>query len=176
MILKAVAFAVRKHDGQYRKSAAGERIPYVVHPLRVAMAVARAGGDEHAVAAAICHDTMEDTGATYAELVAEIGATAADVVVEVTDDSGLRGKERIEAQIAKAPHLSARAKLVKVCDKTDNVASVVENPPPWKAEAKLGYARSAERVVAALGLPPGELLDEFESKVRTLRSVVGEAA
>lgn len=176
MIERAVAFAARKHDGQYRESVSGDRIPYVVHPLRVAMAVARAGGDEHAVAAAICHDTLEDTDATYEELAAEIGSMAADVVVEVTDEKSLKGKARIDAQVAKAPRLSERAKLVKVKDKTDNVYSVVVSPPPWSPEVKRGYAASAERVVKALGFPPGEILDEFEANIRALRSSLGEAA
>lgn len=176
-VLRAAAFAAIKHEGQYRKSAEGRKVPYVTHPLRVAAALARYGVlDEDVIAAAVCHDIMEDTATTWDELVGEIGERAAGIVAEVTDPKGLKGAARIEAQVEKAPRMSYAAKMLKVGDKTDNMASIIECPPPWTRESKVRYVESAERVVRALGLPPCAIMDAFEEKLATLRIALSEAA
>ena len=57
MINKAIAFAVKAHEGQPRK---GTEIPYIFHPLEVGMIVSRITDDEEVIAAAVLHDTVED--------------------------------------------------------------------------------------------------------------------
>ena len=59
MINKAIAFAVKAHEGQPRK---GTEIPYIFHPLEVGMIVSRITDDEEVIAAAVLHDTVEDCG------------------------------------------------------------------------------------------------------------------
>lgn len=151
--LKAVGFAVTKHDGQHRKNV-GQKVPYVTHPLRVAAILEEAGfgHDEDLLVAAVLHDTLEDTQTTYEELVEAFGADIASTVAELTDDKTLSKVERREAQVAKAPGMSFRARLIKVADKLDNVRSVIETPPEWSRETKLEYAEAAERVVRAANL------------------------
>ena len=56
---KAIAFAVRKHSGTPRK---GTKIPYIVHPMEAAAIVAGMTDDQELIAAALLHDTLEDTG------------------------------------------------------------------------------------------------------------------
>jgi GTP diphosphokinase / guanosine-3',5'-bis(diphosphate) 3'-diphosphatase len=174
LILRAMAFAATKHDGQYRKSATDAKIPYITHPLRVAGEMVRHGViDEDYIAAAICHDVLEDTPTTYEELAEAIGARAATIVAEVTDDKSLPKDARKEAQVARAPYYSDGAKLIKAADKADNLLSIVVTPPKWSAETKLGYAASAERVVSALGL--GErhpLVVAFYGRVSEVRAAV----
>lgn len=70
------AFAAAAHEGQTDK--AGQ--PYITHPRRVAAAVAAAGLDEEAVAAAWLHDVVEDCDVTLDEIEAEFGPQVAHLV------------------------------------------------------------------------------------------------
>jgi len=90
LIIRAADFAAREHREQRRKDA--EATPYINHPIRLAAILYEEGGvrDPTVLAAALLHDTMEDTGTTYDELRGEFGAAVADVVAEVTDAKFLR--------------------------------------------------------------------------------------
>ena len=57
MIDRAIAFAVKAHEGQPRK---GTDIPYIFHPIEVGMIVSRITDDAEVIAAAVLHDTVED--------------------------------------------------------------------------------------------------------------------
>ena len=61
VIQRAYAYADEKHKNQLRKS--GE--PYIIHPLAVAEIVAEIGLDTDAIAAALLHDCLEDTDASF---------------------------------------------------------------------------------------------------------------
>ena len=63
-IQKAYEYADRKHKNQLRKS--GE--PYIIHPLAVAEIVAEIGLDTDAIVAALLHDCLEDTDASFDEI------------------------------------------------------------------------------------------------------------
>ena len=80
VVKKAYAYANRKHEGQKRKS--GE--PYIIHPLAVAEIVAEIGLDTDAIAAALLHDCLEDTDASFEEISRMFGTTVADLVEGVT--------------------------------------------------------------------------------------------
>ena len=71
--LYSAAFAARKHRLQKRKDA--DASPYINHPIEVAAILAGEGGvtDVLTLAAAVLHDTLEDTETTPAELVREFG-------------------------------------------------------------------------------------------------------
>jgi len=74
----ALSFAARAHSGQMRK---GTDVPYIVHPVGVMLALIEAGETEpELLAAALLHDTVEDTGATLAELRRRFGARVAAIV------------------------------------------------------------------------------------------------
>src|SRR5688500_4024447 len=128
-LLSAASFAAVRHTDQKRKGSRGE--PYINHPLEVANLLANVGGvdDYDVLIAAILHDTVEDTETTPEELAERFGKRVASIVAEVTDDKSLPKKRRKELQIEHAPHLSAEAKLVKLCDKISNIRDVVQNPP-----------------------------------------------
>jgi (p)ppGpp synthase/HD superfamily hydrolase len=146
-IARAMDFAARKHAGQRRKGKAAE--PYVNHLAEVARLVAEAtgGNDPVAVLGALLHDTVEDTGTTGAELEQEFGAEVAALVAEVTDDRTLPKAERKQMQVDKAPHKSARAKMIKLADKTSNLRSIAASPPlDWDWERQRDYYEWARRV------------------------------
>ena len=68
LIIRAAAFAARKHRDQRRKDAA--KSPYINHSLTLACILAEEGGvtDTEMLCAALLHDTMEDTETTPVEL------------------------------------------------------------------------------------------------------------
>ena len=69
MIQKAAVFAAKAHEGMMRK---GSRIPYIYHPMEVALIVAQMTDDPEVIAAAYLHDVLEDTSVTPEELEQEI--------------------------------------------------------------------------------------------------------
>jgi guanosine-3',5'-bis(diphosphate) 3'-pyrophosphohydrolase len=104
-----------------------------------------------ALAAAVLHDTIEDTETSYEELRQRFGKEVADVVLEVTDDKSLPKAERKKRQEMHAPHLSRRAKLVKLADKICNLRDIITNPPAdWPLERKQEYYEWAKRVIDGL--------------------------
>jgi GTP diphosphokinase / guanosine-3',5'-bis(diphosphate) 3'-diphosphatase len=148
-VARALDFAARKHSNQRRKGEAGE--PYVNHLAEVARLVAEAteGRDTVAVLAALLHDAIEDTPTSREELEGEFGREVAEIVVEVTDDKSLPKAERKRLQVESAPHKSARAKLVKIADKTSNLRSIAKSPPvDWDLKRQREYFDWAARVVA----------------------------
>ena len=155
-ILRAADFAARKHRAQRRKGA--DAAPYINHPLEVALLVATVGGitDPDVLAAAILHDTVEDTTASREELVEEFNERTASIVMEVTDDKSLPKPERKRMQVEHAPHLSSEAKVVKLADKISNIEDIMVNPPEgWSIERRLEYITWGESVVAGLrGVSP----------------------
>ena len=62
---KAVKFAVEAHSGTERR---GKAYPYIIHPMEAASIVATITNDQEMLAAAILHDTVEDTSVTLEEL------------------------------------------------------------------------------------------------------------
>src|SRR4051794_40734145 len=80
LLERAYAVAERHHQGQQRKS--GD--PYITHPLAVATILAELGMTEATLAAALLHDTVEDTAYTLDELRADFGDEVAMLVDGVT--------------------------------------------------------------------------------------------
>jgi len=151
LILDAAAFAARKHRQQRRKDA--DASPYINHPLALADILAREGGidDAAVLAAALLHDTIEDTETTVEELQDRFGKRVAAIVAEVTDDKRLLKEERKRLQIAKAASKSTEAKLVKLADKISNLRDLISAPPAdWPDERRMEYFRWAKEVVSGL--------------------------
>ncbi len=155
-LTRAINFAARKHIDQRRKGARAE--PYLNHLAEVAALLAEAtdGNDTALVIAGLLHDTLEDTSTNRAEIEAEFGALVAALVVEVTDDKSLPSPERKRLQVAHALDRSARARLIKLADKTSNLRGMISSPPAgWSPERKREYLEWAFAVVAGCrGLNP----------------------
>jgi guanosine-3',5'-bis(diphosphate) 3'-pyrophosphohydrolase len=148
-LLGALAFAAEKHRDQRRKDASAS--PYINHPIAVALILAAEGGvaDEALLMAAVLHDTVEDTTTTLTELTEHFGADVANLVAEVTDDKRLPKESRKELQVEHAPHISSRAKMLKMADKISNIRDIVASPPTgWPLERKVEYLAWTKRVVA----------------------------
>ena len=156
IVLAAGAFAAHKHRDQRRKGA--DASPYINHPIAVANVLANEAGitEPTILAAALLHDTIEDTATTPLELEAEFGVDIAAIVAEVTDDKSLPKQERKRLQIEHAATISNPAKLVKLADKICNVRDMSQSPPVnWSHERRGEYFIWAKQVVDQLrGVSP----------------------
>ena len=163
-LIDAVAFAAEKHRDQRRKDHHSS--PYINHPIALAHVLAFEANvvDEVVLIAAVLHDTIEDTGATAAELAARFGSEVAEIVKEVTDDKSLSPERRKQLQIEHAPHLSSRARLVKLADKICNLRDVAHNPPKdWSLERRRKYFDWAKAVIDGLRRPHPDMEALFDA-------------
>jgi len=148
LVLKATEFAARKHKDQRRKDA--DASPYINHPIALARILADEGGidDPDVLAAAILHDTIEDTDTTRNELAGQFGDLIAGIVVEVSDTKWLQKGSRKRLQITKTAKASHAAKLVKLADKIANLRDIISSPPTeWTLDRKREYFDWAKTVV-----------------------------
>lgn len=148
VLIDALVFAAHKHRNQRRKVV--EASPYINHPIALArvLAVEADVQDEKTLVAAILHDTIEDTETSFEELKERFGKPVAETVAEVSDDKSQSKQRRKDLQIEHAPHLSKRAKLVKLADKICNLRDVALNPPrDWPLKQRQEYFDWAKRVV-----------------------------
>ena len=170
VVVAAAAFAAEKHRNQRRKDA--DASPYINHPVAVANVLACEVGitDVRTIAAALLHDTVEDTDATAEELSTLFGDDITAIVLEVTDDKSLPKADRKRLQIDRARHLSWRAKLVKLSDKICNVRDIDGSPPvDWSLERRRDYLHWAYRVVDGLRGVHGGLEALFDGAVSSSR-------
>jgi (p)ppGpp synthase/HD superfamily hydrolase len=176
LIMQAADFAARRHASQRRKGAAGE--PYINHLVEVAALLAEAtDGDAALVAAGLLHDTLEDTATEYEELDARFGPDIATLVAAVTDDKSLPKAERKRRQVERAPAASARAKLLKIADKTSNLRTLVTSPPAnWDVARVADYIDWAEKVVAGCRGANATLDRAFDAAVIDARAAIARSA
>jgi GTP diphosphokinase / guanosine-3',5'-bis(diphosphate) 3'-diphosphatase len=173
-LLRAVDFAAQKHRRQRRKDAEGS--PYINHPIAVAALLVREAEirDLVCLQAALLHDTLEDTDATADEIEALCGRVVLQVVQEVTDDKSLPQAERKQRQIAHAPNLSPRARLIRLADKISNLRELSSTAPAgWSLERKREYLNWAEAVVNAIRGSHASLEKLFDKTVAEKRAMLG---
>ncbi len=134
--------------------------------------------DANVLAAALLHDTLEDTKTTREELLEAFGPAIDDLVMQVTDDKDLDKAERKRLQVEHAPHLSPGAKLIKLADKISNVREIGDDPPKgWDIERRQKYFGWAREVVDAMGRVNPELEKRFDSTLaESCRLLAEEAA
>ena len=148
LILKAAHFAAKKHRDQRRKDE--DASPYINHPISVAKIISEIGNveDPEVLAAALLHDTIEDTETTIDELIDNFGERVCSLVQEVTDDKTLPRLQRKQRQIDHANEISEGAVLIKLGDKISNVTDIANIPPTnWDRNRRLEYFDWAEKVI-----------------------------
>ena len=148
LITQAYDLAASAHSGQTRRT--GE--PYIQHPLSVAQIVAELGLDEVTIAAALLHDSVEDTGVGLEELTRRFGPDVAGIVDGVTklDRLSFDSKQAQQAAsmrkmlVAMAKDL--RVLMIKLADRLHNMRTL----GAMSAEAQTRIARETLDVYAPL--------------------------
>jgi (p)ppGpp synthase/HD superfamily hydrolase len=113
-----------------RRKYTGE--PYMVHPRAVAAIVEDAGGDEAQVAAALLHDTVEDTEVTNDEVREVFGDDVAELVFWVTKvGTKAHGNRKVRKALDREHYAQgpARAQTIKLADVIDNSSTVADMDP-----------------------------------------------
>ena len=162
--LSALSFAAYKHRNQRRKDTA--KTPYINHPIAVANILLNEAGitDEVVLISALLHDTVEDTETSFEEIEQQFGTQIKEIVAEVTDDKSLPKAERKQAQIEHASHLSDRAQLIKLADKTANLRDVANAPPDgWETSRIENYLEWGKQVVDQIRGRHAKLEELFDS-------------
>ena len=123
-IERALRAALAAHAGQKRKG--DPELPYVSHPVHVALILARLGLGESVIQAALLHDVVEDCDDWDELRVREtFGGEVADIVSALTEDKSLGWDERKRRAIEDVARMSAEAAHVKAADKLHNLSSLV---------------------------------------------------
>ena len=173
LILKAAHFSAQKHSTQRRKDENAS--PYINHPISVALAIAQIGGvdDPEILAAALLHDTLEDTETTPEELEDEFGKKVCEFVLDVTDDKTLPKDERKRRQIEHAKKISNGAALIKLGDKISNVTDVINNPPEdWDNNRRKEYLDWAEKVIENCPKVNDKMENKFQEIIKQGREAL----
>ena len=131
VIQRAYEYADEKHKNQLRKS--GE--PYIIHPLAVAEIVAEIGLDTDAITAALLHDCLEDTDASFEEISRLFGETVANLVEGVTKLTRVQYSTMEEQQMENlrkmfmAMSKDIRVILIKISDRLHNTRTLQYQTP-----------------------------------------------
>jgi myo-inositol-1(or 4)-monophosphatase len=127
---RAIVFAVRAHAGTERR---GKGFPYIVHPMEAVEIVATMTPDQELLAAAVLHDTVEDTDVTIEQIRTEFGERVASFVAAESDephqrpDSVENWRARKQAAIDRLAHASLDAKMVALGDKLSNMRAIARD-------------------------------------------------
>lgn len=118
---EAAGFAARAHRHAVRKDG---KTPYVSHVFRVCLTVRHVFGfdDPRMLAAALLHDTIEDTTTDCDDLIEQFGPEVAAWVAALTKDMRLPHDEREEAYAKTLRAAEWPVKVVKLADIYDNLA------------------------------------------------------
>jgi len=121
LVHHALEFAAKAHRGQIRK---GTDIPYIVHPMEAALILTQAGVSDSLIAAALLHDTLEDTNTTEQELEAVFGETVVKFVRYMTKNDDLDWFENRQRSIEKLDTSSREEMMLFLADKLANLRSI----------------------------------------------------
>jgi guanosine-3',5'-bis(diphosphate) 3'-pyrophosphohydrolase len=120
LVERAYSVAERAHEGQKRKS--GE--PYITHPVAVAQILADLGIGSKTVAAALLHDTVEDTSYTLDQVRADFGDEIAMLVDGVTKLDKVKYGDSTQAETVRkmivAMSKDIRVLIIKLADRLHN--------------------------------------------------------
>ena len=127
MINKAIEFATKAHEGQFRK---GTKRPYIVHPVEVGDIVSTMTRDEEIISAAVLHDTIEDCeGITQRILAQEFSERVANMVAQESEDKSKTWMERKTATIEHVRTAPRDVQMITLADKLSNMRDIDRDYP-----------------------------------------------
>lgn len=123
---KAITFALNAHRGQTRKDGG----VYILHPLEDMTIVGTMTNDPEVLAAAVLHDTVEDTPVTAQDILDNFGERIAELVAHETEDKrpeippSESWKIRKEESLAVLKNSDTETKMLWLGDKLSNMRSL----------------------------------------------------
>jgi guanosine-3',5'-bis(diphosphate) 3'-pyrophosphohydrolase len=163
---EALQFAVERHSGQWREGDAqrskleGDQsypLPYAFHPMEVTLYLRHLGGvtDSEMLAAALLHDTLEESITTEEELRQRFGNRVAGLVRELTrhepGSAELAGLSKVEIWelrssilLAEIAEMTPEAMAIKLADRLSNYREALYSKTPPKLER---YRKQTEEIL-----------------------------
>ena len=126
MLEDAIIFATKAHAGTKRK---GKNRPYILHPLEVMTIVGGITDDEDVLAAAVLHDTVEDTDVTREDIERSFGPRIASLVAAESENKREDRPAEETWQVRKQEtidHLQKASREVKLICLGDKLANLRE--------------------------------------------------
>lgn len=126
LLIKAFEFAKEAHKNQKRDSG----LPYIIHPIEVAILVSEYKLDEKSVIAALLHDTVEDTDTTIEDINKNFGQEIAYLVDGLTKISNANFTSRTEKNAENFRKLilstskDIRILIIKLFDRLNNIRTI----------------------------------------------------
>ena len=178
---RALAVSATAHRHQERK---GSQVPYIIHPVHVAILLMRHDFPEEVIVAALLHDVVDDTTVTVEELARDFGPEVARLVAAVSEQK-LEGTEllpwrhRKEAQLAHLKSADRHIAAIKTADALHNLRATLsdlhrQGNQVWQrfrgsqTEHLWYYESLSEVLKSKLGDHP--LSHELAQAIRELRS------
>ncbi len=141
-ISDAFILAIKAHEGSYR----GDGVPYVSHPIRIALHALNLGMSSDAIVAAVLHDVVEDTDTPLAEISNKFGEVVGSLVRALTKPPrGTTNRSQIyQKQLLEGPVEARRIKLLDIQDNLSDVEEFLDE------EAAKAYRKSREALAVVL--------------------------
>lgn len=158
---RAIEFAAVKHAGQPRK---GTRLPYFTHVMEAMEIVCRMTEDEEVRAAAVLHDTLEDTQTTKEELVRNFGQRVADLVAAESEnkrEDKPAGETWLTRKLETIEHMRTaptEIRMIALGDKLSNVRAMTRD---YRIVGEQLWQRFNEKNPLYHGMYYGELANAF---------------
>lgn len=173
-ILEAARFARNAHYGYSRKYTGD---PYIYHPMRVAGMVSMlANSTEEMVITAWLHDVVEDTLVPLYEIRDTFGDYVAMLVAELTNgpyDMSKTREQKKEQDRIKLANVSKESKIIKLCDRIDNLRDMEHCTEPGFLELYANESRLLRDVIGdaheGLSLHLGRLIAKVSDQAESLR-------
>ena len=163
IIERAVAFAKKAHEGQFRK---GTDVPYIVHPVEAMEIVKTLTDDEEVIAAAVLHDVIEDTAYTEEDIRSEFGGRVAELVKAESENKRKGIPEDATWKIRKTETIKEMktapidAKMICLGDKLSNARAIVRD-----------YEAVGEKLWERFNASPEEIAWYYTSMTEALKDL-----
>jgi guanosine-3',5'-bis(diphosphate) 3'-pyrophosphohydrolase len=169
ILFEAAAFAARAHRHQVRKDG---QTPYVSHPFRVCLVVRHVFGfdDPRILAAALLHDTIEDTTTDADDLIEHFGPDVARWVGAVSKDPRMPFDQREAAYCAALAAADWQAKVVKLADLYDNLGDCKHFSPAGRRKNAAKSRRYLDAVRTGLPSEAGKAVRLVEERLAKLEA------
>lgn len=184
-IQRAIKFAIKVHHIDQNQKRKGKEDPYIMHPLSIALILARANASEDIIVAGILHDTIEDCkpqGSVTEEIIEkEFGHHVSQMVNDVTEqDKSLSWIERKKNALEHVKNMSEDSVMVKSADVLHNLTDQIEDYKELGDEMFERFNASREQQLARYqsllielekAYPHNPLLPELNEAVATAKNL-----
>ena len=153
---QAISDIRHHHENQRRKSGQ----PFIIHPLRVASYICRAGLDAPTVVATLLHDIIEDTTITHDDIKRRYGIWYAEIVTGLTKikahesskKSSINNLDATYQRMLKIMAQDVRALFIKLFDRLDNMRDMEAMPREKQRRISLETLNIYVPIAERLGL------------------------